>query len=50
MNMRQTAITWISQFGSAKAVLSPGVGNFPHKVTVTSEKLHSQKVHDHGRR
>lgn len=50
MNLRQSGIQWVSQFGTAKAVHSPGTGNFPQKVTLTSEKLHSQKVWDHGRR
>lgn len=45
--MRQTAVGWLVRLSPQK--LAPYVGNFPTKQTVTSEKLHSPKVSEHGR-
>lgn len=47
MNMRQTALTWIAKASPFR--YAKDVGNFPQKQTVTSEKLHSAKVVEHGR-
>lgn len=47
LNMRGTAVTWLAKL--SPKTHAPGVGNFPVKQTVTSEKLHSPKVSEHGR-
>lgn len=47
LNMRKTAMTWLVQRSPAR--MAPHVGNFPVKQTVTSEKLHTNKVWEHGR-
>ena len=51
LNMRGTAVTWINNANKPLklAVHSPGTGNFPSKLTVTSEKLHTPEVWSHGR-
>ena len=46
-NFRQTALTWIAKANPVP--VAQNYVNFPRKQTVTSEKLHSPKVTEHGR-
>lgn len=47
INMRLTGLRMIVD--RTQGTLAKDVGNFPQKQTVTSEKLHSAKVTEHGR-